>query len=221
MKSSRGFAFSSSSATTTVTYTYKNDHSTPHTTDETPIQSSQEPPTPPPVTVRLPQQLQSEAATKIQSVHRAHVIRTLYKKISSVNSEADRLQRLIQRQETVDSIRSDEREKLKMNEALMALLLKLDSVPGLDPSIREARRKVSRRIVGLQEILDGISEAKVDDNDYDYEYGEWGPYGYWRNLDKVVEQMEEELCRERGGDEMEKFCVQHLGFRCLQRFLRD
>ncbi|KAJ0017521.1 hypothetical protein Pint_09699 [Pistacia integerrima] len=219
MKSSRKSAFSSSSATTTVTYTYKNDHSTPHTTNEIPVQSSQEPPTP--ITVHLPQQLLSKAATKIQSVHRAHVIRTLYKKIASVNSEADRLQRIIQRQETVDSIRSDEREKLKMNEALMALLLKLDSVPGLNPSIREARRKVSRRIVGLQEILDGISEAKVDDDYYDYEYGEWGPYGYWRNLDKVVEQMEEEICRERGGDEMEKFCAQHLGFRCFQRFLRD
>lgn len=108
-----------------------------------------------------------------------------------------------------------------MNEALMALLLKLDSVPGTDPSIREARRKVSRRIVGLQEILDGICEAKVDYNYSDCEYGDWGPFGYWRNLDKVVEQMEEEVCRERGGHEMVEFCAQHLGFRCLQRFLRS
>lgn len=117
----------------------------------------------------------------------------------------------------MDSVRRDEREKLKMNEALMGLLLELDSVPGLDPSIREARRKVSRTIVGLQEILDGICAARVDDENY----GEWCPYRCWGYLDKMVEQTEEEVCKERGGDEMEKFCAQHLGFRCLQRFLQD
>ena len=77
------------------------------------------------------------------------MIRTLYKKISGVSSEADQLQNQIQRQETVDAIRSSEKEKLRMNEALMGLLLRLDSVPGVDPTVREARRKISRRIVGL------------------------------------------------------------------------
>ncbi|KAG2717180.1 hypothetical protein I3760_03G161900 [Carya illinoinensis] len=32
-----------------------------------------------------------------------------------------------------------------MNKVLMALLLKLDSVPGVYPSLRDARRKVSHR----------------------------------------------------------------------------
>ena len=40
-----------------------------------------------------------------------------------------------------------------------------------------------------------------------------------RSWDDVVAKMEEEVCRERGGDEMERFCAEHLGFRCLQRFL--
>ncbi|KAJ4704025.1 BAG family molecular chaperone regulator 5, mitochondrial-like [Melia azedarach] len=203
MKSSPNFAVFSASSTATVTYAFRNDHIATEPTTEVPIQSSS--------------QLQSQAAAKIQAAYKAHVIRSLYKKISSVNSEANHFQRLIQRQETVDSIRSDEREKLRMNEALMGLLLRLDSVPGFNPSIREARRKVSRRIVGLQEILDGICGSNVDDDEFD----EWGPFGYWKDLDKVVERMEEEICRERGGDEMEKFCAQHLGFRCLQRFLRD
>ncbi|XP_042973131.1 uncharacterized mitochondrial protein AtMg00810-like [Carya illinoinensis] len=52
-----------------------------------------------------------------------------------------------------------DRAKLRMNEALMALLLKLDLVPGVDPLLRGARRKVSHRIVGLQEIVDAISEV--------------------------------------------------------------
>lgn len=100
----------------------------------------------------------------------------------------------------------------------MALLLKLDSVPGFDPTVREARRKVTRRIVGLQEILDSVSEAKVDD-----ECNYWWDYynGSVKNWDQVMADMEESVCRERGGDEMERFCAQNLGFRCLQRFLRE
>lgn len=106
----------------------------------------------------------------------------------------------------------------------MGLLLRLDSVPGVEPTVREARRKVSRRIVALQEIVDSISEAKVCDG---YNNHAWGPpwgYGYegfMRNWDDVLAEMEEQVCRERGGDEMERFCAQHLGFRCLQRFLRE
>ncbi|KAK7245940.1 hypothetical protein RIF29_40794 [Crotalaria pallida] len=189
--SKQGF-FSSHS---TVTYTtYHNDH-----------------PTPP----QLPQS-QSNAALTIQSLYRAHRIRTLYRKISTVDSEADTLQRLIQRQETVDAVRSNHLEKVKMNEALMALLLKLDSVPGFDPTVREARRKVTRRIVGLQEILDSVSESKIHS-----EFNYWSDNGSMMNWDQVIADMEESVCRERGGDEMEQFCAQNLGFRCLQRFLRE
>ncbi|KAM1190342.1 hypothetical protein ACFX13_011228 [Malus domestica] len=38
--------------------------------------------------------------------------------------------------------------------SLMRLLLKLDSMPGVDLAVRQTRRNVSRRIVGLQEIVD-------------------------------------------------------------------
>ncbi|WJX27253.1 hypothetical protein P8452_16095 [Trifolium repens] len=156
-------------------------------------------------------QSQSNAALTIQSTYRSHRIRTLYRQISTVDSEADHLQNLIQLQDTVDSIRNNHIEKLKMNESLMKLLLKLDSIPGIDPTVREARRKVTRRIVGLQEILDSVSEAKVDECD-------WWSLNNW---DHVIEEMEESVCRENGGDDMEKFCAQNLGFRCLQRFLRE
>ncbi|KAG2285419.1 hypothetical protein Bca4012_034087 [Brassica carinata] len=64
---------------------------------------------------------------------------------------------MIQWKESVDAIRTDGKERLRMNETLMSLLLKLDSVPGLDPTIRETQRKVSRQIVGTHEILDAIS----------------------------------------------------------------
>ncbi|XP_015959014.1 BAG family molecular chaperone regulator 5, mitochondrial [Arachis duranensis] len=159
----------------------------------------------------------SNPALTIQSAFRAHRIRTLYRKISTVDSEADRLQRLIQRQETVDAVRTNPLQKLAINESLMSLLLTLDSVPGFDPTVREARRKITRRIVSLQEILDSVSECKFD------EWGWWNSYDdvLVRNWDQVIEDMEESVCRERGGDDMDKFCAQYLGFRCLQRFLRE
>lgn len=184
---SRRLGFSSTT-TTTVTYTLRNDQPAP------------------PASTPIP------AAVKIQSAYRTHLIRTHYKTIAAVHSEADEFQREIQRQETVDAVRSSEREKLRMNEALMSLLLRLDSVPGVDPTLREARRKVSRRIVGLQEIVDAIVEEDVD--------GFWGcGDGFGRDWNDVVAEMEEGVCRERGGEEMERFCAEHLGFRCLQRFL--
>lgn len=211
MKSSRKF---SSSATTTVFHTFYNDHIAPPATKEIPIET----PTPP---AKATVQSNAAAAARIQSGYRSFRIRGLYKTILSVRREANRVQSMIQRQETVDAIRSDEKERLRMNETLMSLLLKLDSVPGLDPTIREARRKVSRQIVGMQEIVDSISETKAENqwwSNYDLgaDAGKGGAWPlYWE------EAVEEEMCREKGGEEMERFCAQYLGFRCFQRFLRE
>ncbi|XP_024171620.1 BAG family molecular chaperone regulator 5, mitochondrial [Rosa chinensis] len=136
----------------------------------------------------------------------------LYKTIATVHSEADEFQHLIQRQEKVDALRSSVQEKLRMNEALMKLLLSLDSVTGVDPTVREARRKVSRQIVGLQEIVDAIVQEDME--------GFWGGcsggFGrdYWND---VVAEMEEGWCRERGGEEMERFSAEYLGFRFARR----
>ncbi|XP_050208966.1 BAG family molecular chaperone regulator 5, mitochondrial [Mercurialis annua] len=204
------FAFFSSASR--VTYTLHNDHVTSIKTKEIPVDDF--PPKEPRISITN-HLSQSDAARKIQSAYKSHIIRTHYRKISAVNCEADQLQRLIQRQETVDAIRNDQREKLRLNEALMSLLLRLDSVPGIDQTVREARRKVSRRIVGLQEIMDGICCGGIDD------YGLCSDTGYLRDWDVVVSEMEEEVCKERGGEEMERFCAEYLGFRCLQRFLRE
>ncbi|KAA8515588.1 hypothetical protein F0562_018801 [Nyssa sinensis] len=94
-----------------------------------------------------------------------------------------------------------------MNEALMELLQRLDSVSGVDTTVRELRQHLSRRIVGLQEILDAVTDERVED---------WG--GFLRNWDDDdVANIEEEVGIERGGHEMERFSAENLGFRCLQR----
>ncbi|XP_075495303.1 BAG family molecular chaperone regulator 5, mitochondrial-like [Primulina tabacum] len=215
MKSSwRPWLFSSSSATTTV-YSF-NDHSAPDSDSkitEIPIQIQ---PTadPIPITVHLPLQFplpESSAAVRIQSAYRSHMIRLLVRKIAAVNSEAKYWQRIIQRQDTIDSVRTNDRERIKINEALMGLLFRLDSVPGIDPNVRELRRHVSRRIVGLQEILDAVTDSRVENWD-----------GYLMDWDDILVGIEKEICREKGGgNEMERFCAEHLGLRCLERFLSD
>ncbi|KAL8091162.1 hypothetical protein AgCh_040316 [Apium graveolens] len=173
----------------------KNDHSTP------PSSTTTSPPLP----------TLHSAATKIQSTYKTHLTKTLFQKLSTINSSAAKLQTLIQLQETVNLVRSNDQERLRIHETLMRLLLALDSVPGWDPNIRELRRNVSRRIVGLQEILDGVIGYRTQN--WDDECVIW---------DEVVERMEKDVCEDIGGGfEMEKFCAEKLGFRCLQRFLRD
>ncbi|CAI0539403.1 unnamed protein product [Linum tenue] len=84
----------------------------------------------------------SAAATKIQArTTPARTIRLLYRTISAVDAESGEIDRRIQRQETVDAVRREEREKARVNEELMRLLLRLDAIPGFDPAVREARRK--------------------------------------------------------------------------------
>ncbi|XP_057960728.1 BAG family molecular chaperone regulator 5, mitochondrial [Malania oleifera] len=212
MKPCRRAGFFSSSSTT-VTYSYQNGPCLPQSEPqitEIPIDSPSGD-APVTVAVHLPTSLCHSAAAKIQSAYRSHVVRALVRKIAAADSEATRLERLIQRQETVDAIRGDDRERLRINESLMALLLRLDSVPGVDPAVRDLRRSVSRRIVGLQEIVDAICDARALD---------W--YGFLSEWDWNVAEIEDRACRERGGgDELERYCAENLGFRCLQRFLRQ
>ncbi|XP_027086052.1 BAG family molecular chaperone regulator 5, mitochondrial-like [Coffea arabica] len=221
---SRGGFFSSSistSSASTITYTtstFQDEHPTPHLqfkTSEFPNSGEQEQPSTTPVPISVHHQESSPAANaaalKIQSAYRAYLVRSLVKKLSAVNSEANYWERHIQCQETVDAVRTSERERIKINEALMGLLLRLDSVPGTEPNVRALRRHLSRRIVGLQEILDAVCDTRVENWDV-----------FLRDWDDVISRIEKEACRERGGGhEMERFCAEYLGFNCLQRFLRD
>ncbi|KAM1965882.1 hypothetical protein ACFX15_046164 [Malus domestica] len=79
-----------------------------------------------PITLHLPQSTRShQNSIGLPGPPHPHPLQT----IAAVHSEADEFQRLIQWQETVDSVRTSEREKLRINESLMRLLLKLDSDP--------------------------------------------------------------------------------------------
>ncbi|EHA8590471.1 BAG family molecular chaperone regulator 5, mitochondrial [Cocos nucifera] len=166
---------------TSFFYFSPDDQNAPHHPNNTiliPIETPSSSCFPTPIPVRLPAAALNAAAVKIQSAFRGHLVRSLIGKIRAVDAEAGRMERLIQRQETVDAVRRDQRERLRVSEGLMALLLRLDSVPGFYPPVRDLRRSVSRRIVGLQEVLDLIVGAPAV-----------GGEGFPASLEEIVEGM--------------------------------
>jgi hypothetical protein len=125
----------------------------PRTTVQIPITS---PPPPEGARERSPDAV---AAAKIQAALRGYLVRRHVTAVRAADAEATRLERLLRRQETVDAVRRDERERARFSDALMAVLLRLDAVPGHYPAVRDARRAVSRRVVGLQEVFDAVVAA--------------------------------------------------------------
>ncbi|XP_078165591.1 BAG family molecular chaperone regulator 6, mitochondrial-like [Carex rostrata] len=140
------------------------------------------------ILVHLPASYLAAAAVKIQSVYRGHLVRSFIRTVRSVDAETDRLERLIQRQETVDAVRNEKsRERIRINEMLMRALLRLDSVPGFYPEVRQLRRHISRRIVTLQEVLDAIVTAEVKELEVE---------AIPASLEEIVEMK----WREKGGE---------------------
>ncbi|KAH0449369.1 hypothetical protein IEQ34_020061 [Dendrobium chrysotoxum] len=93
------------------------------------------------------------AAVTIQRAVRGFMVRKNARVVHQVAAEVDEMERMLKEEEA--KIRMDARERLRMNEALMALLLRLDTVRG----VREFRKKVIRRVITLQETIDSISAA--------------------------------------------------------------
>lgn len=103
---------------------------------------------------------QSDAALIIQSAYRGYDVRrwcplAKLKKIAKVRQQVDNLKRQIQ------SIKAspkqlDAKQRMVIGETIMSLLLELDTIQGLHPSIREARKSVARELVYLQEEVDSL-----------------------------------------------------------------
>ncbi|KAF0909734.1 hypothetical protein E2562_000063 [Oryza meyeriana var. granulata] len=53
--------------------------------------------------------------------------------------------------------------RARFSETLMAVLLRLDAVPGYYPAVREARHAMTHRVVGLQEVFDAVLAASEAD----------------------------------------------------------
>jgi len=83
-------------------------------------------------------------------------VRKSVKKIAAIKREVDEVERRISREEALESMKNDPKERLRVNETLMSLLFRLDSVRGVDSGVRDCRKSVIKRAIALQEFLDSI-----------------------------------------------------------------
>lgn len=98
----------------------------------------------------------SDSAVKIQKAFRGFVVRKNLKKISAIRREVNEIEHKIAEKETFDLIRTNSKERLKVIEALMSLLFRLDSVRGVDAGVRDFRKAVIKKAIALQELIDAI-----------------------------------------------------------------
>jgi hypothetical protein len=98
----------------------------------------------------------SDSALKIQKAFRGFLVRRSVRKIAAMRREVEEMERKVSEESTVESIRSDQKERLRVNEALMSLLFRLDSVRGVDSAVRDCRKAVIRRAIAMQELVDAI-----------------------------------------------------------------
>ncbi|KAK0573509.1 hypothetical protein LWI29_009303 [Acer saccharum] len=134
----------------------------------------------------------SESAVKIQRVFRGFLVRKSVKKIAEIRAEVEEIERRISEKETIELIGRDSKARLRINETLMSLLFKLDSVRGVDSGVRDFRKAVIKRTIALQEILDSIVVNNNSNNNLDRTVVD----------DVVVDQtaVEEEKCTEEDGE---------------------
>ncbi|KAL7135164.1 hypothetical protein ABFS83_11G074200 [Erythranthe nasuta] len=96
------------------------------------------------------------SALKIQKVFRGFLVRKYLKKINDIKLQVDEIEGKLSNGEIVELVRRNEKERLRLNEGLMSLLIKLDSISGLDFGVRVCRKAVIRKAIALQERLDAI-----------------------------------------------------------------
>ncbi|KAL6573220.1 hypothetical protein OROMI_012836 [Orobanche minor] len=98
----------------------------------------------------------SACALKIQKVFRGFLVRRCLRKINDIKVQVDEIEERLSRSDVAELVRRDEKERLRMNESLMSLLFKLDSICGVDFGVRGCRKAVIRKAISLQEKIDAI-----------------------------------------------------------------
>ncbi|KAG2557751.1 cilia- and flagella-associated protein 91-like [Panicum virgatum] len=91
-----------------------------------------------------------EAAVRVQAAARGFMARRSVRAVREVEREAEKVGRKVARE--AEALRGDARARVAVGEALMRLLLRLDAVRGA----REYRRRVTRRVLALQDAVDAL-----------------------------------------------------------------
>ncbi|OWM64296.1 BAG family molecular chaperone regulator 6 [Punica granatum] len=113
-----------------------------------------------------------EAATLIQAAYRGFEVRKWetrkkLKQMASIRHEVAKIKKSIEELESSDSTSLDRekvaKQRVVIGETIMSLLLTLDTLQGLHPSLRDVRKSLAREMVALQEKLDSLLSKRLDD----------------------------------------------------------
>ncbi|XP_014496904.1 golgin subfamily A member 6-like protein 6 [Vigna radiata var. radiata] len=143
----------------------------------------------------------ADSAIKIQRVLRGFLVRKTLKKIAAMRVELAQIESEIR----VEVVKREPKERMRVIETIMNLLLKLDSVRVLHYSgLRECRKSVIRKAIALQEMLDQMGVADSDEGVKSEKKEE-----EWNCLVKEEEEEEEDsgmenLRNEEDDDEVEE-----------------
>ncbi|KAF8694312.1 hypothetical protein HU200_038453 [Digitaria exilis] len=156
----------------------------------------------------------AEAAVTLQAAARGFMARKSVRAVREVEREAEEIERKVERE--AEELRGDDaRARIAVGEALMRLLLRLDAVRGA----REYRRRVTKRVLALQDAVDALeptaapvvveeSEAEpvavemAEEDGVDQEVPDTAEHGGAENEAKAVAD-EMEVDGERDDDEPE------------------
>ncbi|KAG6422436.1 hypothetical protein SASPL_119008 [Salvia splendens] len=132
-----------------------------------------------PKVVRIPVQFagserldRTEWAVKIQKVFRGYLARKSLRKVKDIKLEVDEIEERLRSCKTVELVKTDAKERLRMSESLMCLLLKLDSICGVDLGVKGCRKSVIRKAIGLQERIDAIVAGEIEAGECDCDVAE-------------------------------------------------
>lgn len=99
----------------------------------------------------------ADSATKIQKVLRGYLVRKSVKKMVAMKVELEQIETNVHAPETVEKMRKEKKERVRVGESIMNLLLRLDSVKVLHCSaLRDCRKSLIKRAIALQEMVDQI-----------------------------------------------------------------
>lgn len=91
-----------------------------------------------------------EAAVRVQAAARGHMARKMVREVRAVEREAEAVAARVAAE--AEALRGDTRARIGLGEELMRLLLRLDGVRGA----REYRRRVTKRVLALQDAVDAL-----------------------------------------------------------------
>ncbi|GLT84696.1 hypothetical protein SLE2022_029130 [Rubroshorea leprosula] len=102
-----------------------------------------------------------EAAMLLQSAYRGFEVRKSeplkkLKQMTKVQEQMAEVRHQIQALEPTSDLHKDDRLRLVIGEKIMSLLLKLDTIQGLHPSLRDIRKALAKELVTLQEKIDSL-----------------------------------------------------------------